>query len=77
MTIAVVGFKKLTKSVARYREIVSMPSQSFDHTVSETVLNQILHDPLLLQQVGDRVYELLQEDLRKQSERSRGYGRGV
>jgi hypothetical protein len=54
-----------------------MPSQPFDRAVSETVLNQILHDPLLLQQVGDRVYELLQEDLRKQSERSRGYGRGV
>jgi hypothetical protein len=77
MAIAVVGSRKLTSSVARYRdsEIVPMPSQSFDRAVSETVLNQILHDPLLLQQLGDRVYELLQEDLRKQSERSRGYGR--
>jgi hypothetical protein len=76
MAIAVVGFKKLTSSIARYRnrEIVPMPSQPIDRAVSKTVLKQILHDPLLLQQLGDRVYELLQEDLRKQSERSRGYG---
>jgi hypothetical protein len=74
MAIAVVGFRKLKSSVARYREVVSMPSHPLNRTISETVLNQILHDPLLLQQLGDRVYELLQEDLRKQSERSRGYG---
>jgi hypothetical protein len=76
MAIAVVGFRKLISSVARYRdrEIVPMPSQPLDRDVSKTVLNQILQDPLLLQQLGDRVYELLQEDLRKQSERSRGYG---
>jgi hypothetical protein len=79
MAIAVVGSKKLTNSVARYRncEIVLMPSQPIDHAVSKTVLNQVLLDPLLLQQLSDRVYELLQEDLRKQSERSRGYGRRI
>jgi hypothetical protein len=76
MAIAVVGFKKLKSSVARYRdsEIVLMPSQPLGRAVSETVLTQILHDPLLLQQLSGRIYELLQEDLRQQSERSRGYG---
>jgi hypothetical protein len=52
-----------------------MPSHPLNRTISETVLNQILHDPILLQQLGDRVYELLQEDLHRQSERSRGYRR--
>jgi ABC-type glutathione transport system ATPase component len=36
---------------------------------------QILQDPLRAMQLSDRVYELLQEDLRIQQERSRGYGR--
>jgi hypothetical protein len=36
---------------------------------------QIVKDPLQLQQLGDRVYELLQQDLRILQERSRGYGR--
>ncbi|NJM65781.1 MAG: hypothetical protein HC851_09040 [Acaryochloris sp. RU_4_1] len=45
------------------------------HTLSETVINRILQDPLLQQQLCDRVYELLQAELRQQSERSRGYGR--
>jgi len=52
-----------------------MPFHPLKQTVSEEVLQKILHDPLLLQQLGDRVYELLQADLRQQSERQRGYGR--
>jgi ABC-type glutathione transport system ATPase component len=36
---------------------------------------QILQDPSRAMQLRDRVYELLQEDLRIQQERSRGYGR--
>jgi hypothetical protein len=35
---------------------------------------KILKDPLLQRQLSDRVYELLQEDLRQQRERSRNYG---
>lgn len=52
-----------------------MPSHPSDHSVSKTVINQILQDPLLQQQLCDRVYELLQAELRQESERSRGYGR--
>lgn len=52
-----------------------MPFHPLERTVPDEVLQKILHDPLLLQQLGDRVYELLQEDLRQQSERRRGYGR--
>jgi ABC-type glutathione transport system ATPase component len=36
---------------------------------------QILQNPLQAMQLSDRVYELLQEDLRIQQERGRGYGR--
>lgn len=35
---------------------------------------KVLEDPLLLRRLGDRVYELMQADLRNQQERSRGYG---
>jgi hypothetical protein len=36
---------------------------------------QLLQDPLAVQQLGDRVVELLQRDLGLQRERSHGYGR--
>jgi hypothetical protein len=36
---------------------------------------QILTNPLQLQQLGDRVYALLQQDLQILQERHRGYGR--
>ncbi|MGA9377468.1 MAG: hypothetical protein WBV73_01600 [Phormidium sp.] len=36
---------------------------------------QVLEDPLLLRQLSDRIYELMQTDLRLQRERSRNYGR--
>ncbi|WP_404786878.1 hypothetical protein [Altericista sp. CCNU0014] len=52
-----------------------MPFLPLDRTVAPEVLQKILHDPMLLQQLGDRVYELLQEDLRQQAERRRGCGR--
>lgn len=35
----------------------------------------MLHDPLAMQMLCDRVYQLMQEDLHTQRERSRGYGR--
>ncbi|MEL7083874.1 MAG: hypothetical protein AAF268_09195 [Cyanobacteria bacterium P01_A01_bin.3] len=37
------------------------------------VSKQILSDPLLLQQLTDRVYRLMQDDLSRQAER--GFGR--
>lgn len=36
---------------------------------------QLLQDPLALQQLSDRVVELLERDLLLQRERSQGYGR--
>lgn len=39
-----------------------------------TLADQVLQDPLLLSKLGDRIYQLLQEDLRYQQERSRNYG---
>lgn len=35
----------------------------------------ISSDPILAQQLSDRVYDLMREDWRLQQERSRGYGR--
>ncbi|NEO26070.1 MAG: hypothetical protein F6K03_04025 [Kamptonema sp. SIO4C4] len=38
---------------------------------------QVLKDPILCEQVTQRVYELLLDDLRIQKERSRNYGRRI
>ncbi|MEO1094795.1 MAG: hypothetical protein AAFX01_07835 [Cyanobacteria bacterium J06638_28] len=35
---------------------------------------QILEDPIALQQLSDRVFELLAQDIRRQRERSHTYG---
>jgi hypothetical protein len=43
--------------------------------VPPRVLKQILEDAVLLEQVSDRVYELLRQDLKQQRERKQGYGR--
>lgn len=50
-----------------------MPAKS--SSIPSHVLKQILSDPLLLQAVSDRVYELLEADLRQQRERKSGYER--
>jgi len=36
---------------------------------------KVSQDPLLLRKVSDRVYQLMQEDLRKQRERYKNYRR--
>ncbi|MBM0744557.1 hypothetical protein JOY44_23605 [Phormidium sp. CLA17] len=36
---------------------------------------QLLNDPLAVQRLSDRVVELMQQDLKLQQERDRGYGR--
>jgi hypothetical protein len=37
--------------------------------------NKILQDPILLQKLTDKVHEIMIEDLRKQREMNRSYGR--
>jgi len=37
--------------------------------------SEILQDPLAMQHLCDRVYTLMQQDLQRQQERHRGYGR--
>lgn len=39
-----------------------------------SLANQILQDPLQQQQLCDRVYQLMQEDLLQQQKRYRSYG---
>jgi len=56
----------------KIRTIASQPEVT---TAIAKLTQHILQDPLQLQQLGDRVYELLQQDLRIQQERSRGYGK--
>lgn len=51
---------------------VTSPSLS---GIPPQLLEQILSNPLLMQQLSDRVYELLQSELRQQRERKSGYGR--
>lgn len=38
------------------------------------IAGKVLHDPLLMRQVSDRIYELMLEDLRRQQERSGNFG---
>lgn len=49
--------------------------QSDDLVMLSQLAAQLLQDPLAMQQLSDRVVELLQQDLRRQRERSREYGR--
>jgi hypothetical protein len=39
------------------------------------VLQRILRDPVLMEKLSDRVYELLRDELQRQRERNHGYGR--
>jgi hypothetical protein len=42
--------------------------------VNKKLLEQILRDPLLMEKLSSRVYELLRDEIRTQKERSVGYG---
>jgi hypothetical protein len=42
-------------------------------SIPPQLLEHILSNPVLMQQLSDRVYELLQADLRQQQERTLGY----
>jgi hypothetical protein len=46
-------------------------------TVPPQVLQHVLRDPVLLEQLGDRVYGLFQLELKRQRERQDGYGRPI
>lgn len=41
----------------------------------EKLAQQLLEDPIALQKLGDRVFELLEREIRSQRERSCAYGR--
>lgn len=41
---------------------------------TEQIAKKVLQDPIMMQKLGDRVLELLREDLRLLKERSQGYG---
>lgn len=51
------------------------PPDGEDLATLSQLAAQVLQDPLAMRQLGDRVVELMQQDLRLQRERSRGYGR--
>ncbi len=45
-----------------------------DRATLSKLANKVLKDPLLLHNLSDRVYELMQLDWQQQQERSRNYG---
>ena len=47
-----------------------MVDQKID-TQNTKIAKEILHEPILLRRLSDRVYELMMEDLRIQSDRSK------
>ncbi len=53
---------------------IESDSQKSDRRALLKTASRVLQDPLLLNRLGDRVYELMLEDLRYQRERSRNYG---
>ncbi len=55
---------------AQFRE----PAHGTDMATLAQMAAQLLEDPMAVRQLGDRVFELLQQDLRLQRERSHGYG---
>lgn len=46
-----------------------------DRAAMSQLADQVLKDPLLLQQLSEQVYKLMQMDLEQQRERSGNYGR--
>lgn len=46
-----------------------------DLTMLSQIAAELLSDPLAVRQLSERVFELLQQDLRLQRERGYGYGR--
>ncbi len=42
--------------------------------ITEEIAKLVLQDPIMMQKLGDRVWELLREDMRLLKERSQGYG---
>lgn len=50
-------------------------SSEADLAMLSQLAAQLLQDPLAVRRLSDRVVELLQQDLKLQQERSRGYGR--
>ncbi len=47
--------------------------RSVDRTTLSKLANKVLEDPLLLHNLSDRVYELMQLDWQQQRERNGGY----
>jgi len=57
--------------------VTGFAGMNFDEAAAlSSLAQQILDDPIALQQLSDRVFELLERDIRLQRERSRPYGRG-
>lgn len=46
-----------------------------DLTAMNQLAQELLHDPLAMQALCDRVYDLMVQDLQMQQDRDRGYGR--
>ena len=65
-------------NVAISTEYAALRFQTSDSPVDKATLsklaNKVLKDPLLLHNLSDRVYELMQLDLQQQRERIGGYG---
>lgn len=47
----------------------------YDRASLSRLAARVLEDPLMLQQLSDRVYDLMREDLLRQRERGRNYGK--
>ena len=54
--------------------LVQRDGKTEDMAKISKAASEVLHDPLLMRLLSDRVYELMLEDLRRQQERSKNYG---
>lgn len=68
-----VSAAKMTRSAGFNQSLMLHPEAGQLSAVAGDVLN----NPILFRKLCDRVYELLQKDLRHQRERSYGYGRNL
>ena len=72
------SFSKPISNVAISAGYAALRFQTSDRSVDQATLSKlatkVLKDPLLLHNLSDRVYELMQLDLQQQRERSRSYG---
>jgi hypothetical protein len=73
-SFSIMDSQSIQPAIAPIGDIGGTAGYAVMPTVSQASAGKYLSDSMLLDKLCDRVYELLQEDMRSQRERVRNYG---